>query len=85
MFGGLVYFLGSSPLPRYHVQRLFVFIHIHFLYENKVLYMDLYIEYTLVLEGSENGIPCEPQIRCVRASDTTYVAEEVEVLLRENK
>jgi hypothetical protein len=33
--GGLVYFLGSSSLPRYHVHRFFVFIHIHFLYENK--------------------------------------------------
>ena len=31
-------------------------------------------------------IPCEPQIRCMRASDTTYVAEEVEAFLsRENK
>ena len=31
-------------------------------------------------------IPCEPQIRCMRASGTTYVAEEVEAFLsRENK
>ena len=27
--------------------------------------------------GSENGNLCEPQIRCMRASDTSYVAEEV--------
>ena len=37
-------------------------------------------------ERAKMVIPCEPQIRCMRASDTTYVAEEVEAFLsRENK
>ena len=51
--------------------------HIHFLYENKA-YGSIY---TLVLEGSENGIPCEPQIRCMRASGTLYVNKDAEVIV----
>ena len=35
---------------------------------------------SLLFHLAKMVIPCEPQIRCMRASDTTYVAEEVEPL-----
>ena len=86
MFGGLVYFLGSSSLPRYHVHRFFVFIHIHFLYE--INHMGPYISLLwraakMVFHVSLRYDACEPQIR-VRASGTLYVAEEEETSVTRN-
>ena len=82
MFGG-PYLFSRDLLPflaTMHIVSSYSYVYILFM---RTRYMDIY---THVLEGSENGNPCEPQIRCMRASDTTYVAEEVEAFLsRENK
>ena len=40
---------------------------------------------SLLFHLAKMVIPCEPQIRCMRPSDTTYVAEEVEPIFYDEK
>ena len=62
MFGGLVYFLGSSSLPRYH-DIVSSYSHVYIIFM-RTRYTDIY---THVLEGSENG-------DTMRASDTMHAS-----------
>ena len=87
MFGGpyvwraFIYFLGSSSLPRYH-DIVSSYSHVYIIFM-RTRYMDIY---THVLEGSENGDTMRASdTRCMRASDTTYVAEEVEPIFMTRK
>ena len=77
MFGG-PYLFSRDLLPflaTMHIVSSYSYVYILFM---RTRYMDIY---THVLEGSENGDTMRASdTRCMRASDTTYVAEEVEPL-----
>jgi hypothetical protein len=81
MFGGLVYFLGSSSLPRYHVHR-FSYSYIYILFM-RTRHMDLYIllfwrAAKMVFHASLRYDACEPQTR-------PMWLRRWKLLLRENK